>query len=260
MRRCAFTLIELLVVVAIIVALVAILQPSLRQAREAASRAACASNLHQWAVSSIAYASDFQGWFPKATVWTGSTHPYMIVENGGGGYTAGTNIGVLRDDYGLNERVMRCPSSRRMLTMEAVLRNIGYSWSRLHLTMKQAYNAANDTGTQVRFEDYAFFANAINYVGSGKHPPVTRASADHIAMRVIVGDVVDWNGWTSSWLYPTCHPAADGLVDWQNIATGDGAVLSYSQREYNHATMMTAPQSAATFQAGLAYWYFEGFP
>lgn len=60
--RRAFTLIELLVVVAIIVILVAILLPSLGQARESAKATLCASNLRQIGVASLMYAEENRGY------------------------------------------------------------------------------------------------------------------------------------------------------------------------------------------------------
>ena len=60
-----FTLLELLVSVAIIAILVAILVPSLDQAREAGRRAVCLSNLHQLSTAMAAYVNTF-GAYP---VW-----------------------------------------------------------------------------------------------------------------------------------------------------------------------------------------------
>ena len=62
MKR-AFTLIELLVVVAIIVALLAILLPSLNRAVDTAHRAVCASNQHQIGAAAIAHADVTPGWY-----------------------------------------------------------------------------------------------------------------------------------------------------------------------------------------------------
>jgi len=59
-RRGAFTLIELLVVVTIIALLIAILLPSLKQAREVAAASVCMSNLRQNSVGMLYYAQDFR--------------------------------------------------------------------------------------------------------------------------------------------------------------------------------------------------------
>jgi prepilin-type N-terminal cleavage/methylation domain-containing protein len=62
--RSGFTLIELLVVIAIMALLLAILSPTLSEARNHARRAACASNLHQVGVAIHLYAQDFDDTIP----------------------------------------------------------------------------------------------------------------------------------------------------------------------------------------------------
>ena len=61
-----FTLIELLVVISIMALLIALLLPSLTRAKEQARRILCASNLHQIAVGSVAYANDYSGQLPPS--------------------------------------------------------------------------------------------------------------------------------------------------------------------------------------------------
>lgn len=63
MRR-AFTLIELLVVIAIIAILAAILFPVFAQAKEAAKKTVCISNLKQITTSTIMYVTDNDGGYP----------------------------------------------------------------------------------------------------------------------------------------------------------------------------------------------------
>ena len=85
-RRRAFTLIELLVVIAIIAILAAILFPVFAQAKEAAKKAACISNLRQNVMASHMYLNDSDGTYPigigaeRATGRTffvhDLTHPY----------------------------------------------------------------------------------------------------------------------------------------------------------------------------------------
>lgn len=71
--RRAFSLIELLVSVAIIATLIAILSPSLSQARRAGMLAKCMSNMRQVSTASLMYNTDNDGYFPRTmeTVSTG---------------------------------------------------------------------------------------------------------------------------------------------------------------------------------------------
>ncbi len=82
--RRAFTLIELLVVVAIIAMLIAILLPSLKQARDLAQSAACASNARQLQIGWMQYALDHHGRMfdyvlnrPDKLDWPGILAPYF---------------------------------------------------------------------------------------------------------------------------------------------------------------------------------------
>lgn len=64
MKRHGFTLIELLVVIAIIAILAAILFPVFAQAKEAAKKAACTSNLKQLGISLELYIADYDDRLP----------------------------------------------------------------------------------------------------------------------------------------------------------------------------------------------------
>src|SRR5262247_1263791 len=69
-RLRAFTLIELLVVIAIIAVLIALLLPAVQQAREAARRSQCKSNLHNCGLAIHNY-QDAHGSLPPSRMAAG---------------------------------------------------------------------------------------------------------------------------------------------------------------------------------------------
>lgn len=105
-----FTLIELLVVIAIIAILAAILFPVFAQAREAARKASCQSNLKQIGTSWMMYLQDYDEVFPRSQPNNSPAGCETHKDRGGyGGW-----VGNLLMPYTKNTQIYSCPSNLRI--------------------------------------------------------------------------------------------------------------------------------------------------
>jgi prepilin-type N-terminal cleavage/methylation domain-containing protein/prepilin-type processing-associated H-X9-DG protein len=77
-RQSAFTLIELLVVIAIIAILAAILFPVFAQAKAAAKKTVCLSNLKQQALAALMYGNDNDDGMPDVAVYNEQAETYIF--------------------------------------------------------------------------------------------------------------------------------------------------------------------------------------
>lgn len=102
--RRAFTLIELLVVIAIIAILAAILFPVFAQAKEAARKTACMSNLRQLGMGMTMYVSDGDSRYPS---WV----PQLAPINGGNTVFFPPDLQIM--PYVKSIQVFRCPSDQQ---------------------------------------------------------------------------------------------------------------------------------------------------
>ncbi len=109
-RSSAFSLIELLVVIAVISVLLSILIPSLRKARQVASRVSCAHNLKQIGLGMAMYLNDHESTYPCATDPVSDDPVYWLWMGRGWRRWVKPYLGVSIDVN--NPSVLLCPEDR----------------------------------------------------------------------------------------------------------------------------------------------------
>ena len=120
-RNSAFTLIELLVVIAIIAILAAILFPVFAQAKEAAKKISCLSNLKQNGTAVAMYLSDYDGTFPMSAY--SMDHPLGVVVPGSGARVFAMYDAIM--PYTKNRDIYKCQSGQEAIEWVKILATIG---------------------------------------------------------------------------------------------------------------------------------------
>lgn len=109
-----FTLIELLVVIAVIGMLLAIITPALRNARQAAQRIVCASQMKQWSLATLAYTAEHDHTIPVYSDVCDTTNGQNALDPET--YWYNRLARYLTDEYqgtwGMDYKRRRCPSAR----------------------------------------------------------------------------------------------------------------------------------------------------
>ncbi|MFN3653018.1 MAG: prepilin-type N-terminal cleavage/methylation domain-containing protein [Armatimonadota bacterium] len=124
-RRRGFTLIELLVVIAIIAILAAILFPVFAQAREAARKTTCLSNLKQLGTATQLYVQDHDGMYFQHD-WRNPQTWYGLAVGGKVDKTQGLIYPYLR-----NGDVQKCPSFTALPKYDGATAGYGYNYAYL---------------------------------------------------------------------------------------------------------------------------------
>jgi len=118
-RNAAFTLIELLVVIAIIAILAAILFPVFAQAKEAAKKTGCLSNLKQNATAVLLYNTDSDGVFAQSAYSLNT--PNGVVQPGAQVYAVFDAL----QPYTKNFDILTCPSDAKAIDWVKALQVVG---------------------------------------------------------------------------------------------------------------------------------------
>ncbi|MBI1375296.1 MAG: prepilin-type N-terminal cleavage/methylation domain-containing protein [Phycisphaera sp.] len=217
MRRGGFTLIELLVVVAIITLLIAILLPSLTNARETARKTICLTNQHQISVAWYAYTQEFHG--NMVGPGTGGASDWVRSGNTDDSLKKGA-LWPYVNDMG----VYRCPSDRR--------------------DYRAGYNINDIIETDYEYNRSYSFNHFLGYPAKSWNIfPIDRiTSIPTAAGTMLMVEEPDWRGYNmGSWVVrPRFSPAeiswVDPIATWHLGGTNFGFADGHAEYRRNEDT------------------------
>lgn len=166
--REAFTLMELLICVSLIALLMGLLSPVLKNARDAAKKAACTNNLRNIGHAAIMYANENGGWLPHS----GNADMPVITPNQTWKWLIAPYLGISSPSkQQLENNVFRCPAQKNP-TCGTVARGDngfygGYGWNFLYLGWRDA-------------------------VTSGTKPWINLSQVGNPAQTIMAGDTSDY--------------------------------------------------------------------
>lgn len=262
-NRRAFTLIELLVVIAIIAILAAILFPVFAQAKEAAKKTVCISNLRQLTTGAIMYASDFDGGYPFAWNVSRPSNTVRFSHD-------------LVEPYRKNAGILACPSDAMGKGGQDVsgdYKNNNYTGSLMEKVRTRCsgcvpagtfrYNAYNPNLGLFGFFSATPGVTGESYLlGNVKIPGMPESSVPESASTIAYSDAVHPRAFLST---SGVEEATGGWLDWWNkwevLARHNGMIVFSFIDGHTQARRYNGMPTGGKVQPGCAnYAYYADRP